>query len=177
MTSTIDTTILAMLSRYPDIPRAEADEYINQIEHEENIPLCHAVIGRIEPEELDDDARQTYNEFTRWSSDRTRSFRNEQTNARYRRKENRTGIRMAQLHQQGRISDEMMLLYGLSGDLPDRPSYISLNEEEKEALFSERMERRFGPNWRDRFDDLPRFLRRRTWIEDPQSHNWLKEGF
>ena len=54
MTSTIDTTILTMLSRYPDIPRSEADEYINQIEHEENIPLCHAVIGRIDPEELVD---------------------------------------------------------------------------------------------------------------------------
>ena len=175
MTSTVDTTILSVLSRYPNIPADEADEYIAKIEHEENVPLCHAVIGRIEPEELDDDTRRTFDEFTRWSLDRTRRFRNEQIEDRYRRKENRTAIRMTQLHEQGRISDDMMMLYGISGDLPERHVYIELSEEEKEALFGERMERRFGLDWRRRFSNLPTFLRRRMFVQE--KHNWLKEGF
>lgn len=174
MTSTVDTTILSVLSRYPDIPADEADEYIAKIEHKENVPLCHAVIGRIKPDELNEDIRRTYDEFIRWSLDRTRRFRNEQIEDRYRRRENRTSIRMTQLHQQGRISDEMMLLYGISGDLPERHVYIELSEDEKKALFSERMERRFGLNWRRRFNNLPMLFQHRIFT---QKHNWLKEGF
>ena len=174
MTSTVDTTILSVLSRHPNIPADEADEYIAKIEHEENVPLCHAVIGRIEPEELNENARRTFDEFMRWSTDRTRRFRNEQVDDRYRRKANRTAIRMTQLHQRGLISDEMMLLYGISGELPERRVYIELSEGEKEAFFDERMERRFGPDWRRRFSNLPTFLQRRMFT---QKHNWLKEGF
>jgi hypothetical protein len=175
--STNDTTILALLSRYPDIPTEEADEYISNIEHEENVPLCHAVIGRIEPEDLDDEARTTYDEFTRWSLDRTRRFRNEQIDTRQRQKENRTAIRMTQLHEQGLISNEVMLLYGISGVLPERSAYLNLSEEEKEAIWTEKMERRFGPNWRQRFEGgqlLPSFLRKRV---ERFVHDWLKEGF
>jgi len=176
--STNDTTILAVLSRYPDIPTDEADEYISKIQHEENVPLCHAVIGRIEPDELNDEARITYDEFTRWSLDRTRRFRNEQIDARRRRKENRTAIKMTQLHEDGKISNEMMLMYGMSGALPERSVYTELSEEEKEAIWTERMERRFGPNWRRRFEGgrfaLPEFLQRRV---ERFVHDWLKEGF
>ena len=176
MISTNDTTIMAMLSRYPNIPEEEADEYISHIEHEENIPLCHAVIGRIRPDQLDDDTRRTYDEFTRWSLDRTRRFRNEQINARQRRRENRTAIRMTQLHEQGAISDEMMLLYGMSGDLPERTQYLNLSDEEKQALWEQKMERRLGMNWRRRFDELPNFLSKKRFF-GRCFHNWLKEGF
>ncbi len=178
MISTNDTTILAMLSRYPNIPTEEADEYISKIEHEENVPLCHAVIGRIDPGELDEEARSTYDEFTRWSLDRTRRFRNEQIDDRRRQKENRTAIRMTQLHELGKISDEVMLLYGISGELPERQVLYNLSEEEKEAIWGERLERRFGPNWRRRFEGgrfaLPTFLQRRV---ERFVHDWLKEGF
>jgi len=169
-----DTTILAMLSRYPDISAEEADEHISQIEHEENVPICHAVIGRIEPAELNDDARQTFDEFQRWSLDRTRRFRNEQIAARQQGRETRTAIRMTQLHEKGIISDETMMLYGISGLLPERTAYMTLTLEEKEALWVERMENRFGPYWRRRFRLLPSLLRggfRRM------THDWLKEGF
>ena len=84
-----------------------------------------------------------------------------------------------QLHERGLISDETMLLYGMSGDLPDRSSYFALSEEERQFIWVERMERRFGPNWRERFERgrfrLPPLLQRR--IEQMGLHNWLKEGF
>ena len=41
--STNDTTILSMLSRYPDMPEDEADGYISKIEHEENIELLEII--------------------------------------------------------------------------------------------------------------------------------------
>jgi hypothetical protein len=170
-----DTTILTALSRYPHIPVAEQDEYINQIEHEENIPLCLAVVGRLSPDELTPSARQTYEEFTRWSIDRTRRIRNEQMSDRYRRKENRTAIKMAQLREQGVISEETLMLYGMSGDLPDRRVYRAMSDEEKRAIWEERMERSFGPNWRDHVAHVPPLLQKRS--VEFEIHNWSKEGF
>jgi hypothetical protein len=163
-----------MLSRYSDISKEEADEYLDQIEHEETIPICEAVLGRISPNDLEPRARRVYDEFHRWSVDRTRRFRNEQWNDRRRKRENRTAIRMTQLHEKGLISNDTMLLYGISGDLPEYGMYMAMSDEEKEALWTERMERRFGPNWRQRFNNLPPLLRQKL---KNSTHNWLKEGF
>lgn len=163
-----------MLSRYPDMPGDEADEYISKIEHEENVPVCHAVIGRIDKDQLNEEARQTFEEFQRWSLDRTRRVRQEQWSARQRRKETRLALRMNELHQKGVVSEQMLLMYGISGPLPEREMYMAMTPEEKEALWSQRMESRFGPNWRHRFRNLPAFMQRR--IEASQV-NWRVEGF
>lgn len=171
--STNDTTILAMLSRYPDISVAEQDEYISKIQYEENIPICLAVVGRISKEELTPSARGVFDEFSRWSVNRTRMFKNEQVSDRYRMKENRTAIRMAQLHQQGKISDQVMMLYGISGDLPERIVYAQLTETEKRELWEERMVSRLGPQWRRHVSNLPAIF---CEIQHG-THNWLQEGF
>jgi hypothetical protein len=171
--STNDTTILAMLSRYPNISTEEQDEYISKIENEENVPLCLAVVGRVSREDLSVPAKRTFDEFTRWSMDRTNRTRNEQISDRLRMKQNRTAIRMAQLHQKGIISDQVMLLYGISGELPERQVYARLTEREKLAIWEERMGNRFGPDWRTHISTLPSMFR-----EDRHSgHNWLQEGF
>lgn len=179
MISANDTTILAVLSRFPDMSATEADEYIGKIQHEENVPICHAVLGRISPDELEGDARQTYEEFQRWSADRTRRVRNEEIDARRRRKETRLSLNMTRLHEQGLVSDQVMMLYGISGDLPERSNYFGLTDEEKERLWVERMERRFGPNWLDRFPSFRTsrpFFNRRGEYEAPLT-NWRLEGF
>lgn len=174
MISTNDTTILAMLSRYPDISVTEQDEYISKIEHEENVPVCLAIMGRVTREELTPSARLTFDEFSRWSMDRTRRTRNEQMTDRYRNRENRTAIRMAQLHQQGKISDQVMMLYGISGDLPERRVYARLSDNEKLALWEERMELRLGPSWRRHIHNLPSMFQER---QQTEIHNWRQEGF
>lgn len=167
-----DTTILAMLSRHPDIPREEQDEYISKIQHEENVPLCLAVLGRVPREDLTPSARQTFDEFSRWSSDRTRRMKNEQMTDRYRRRENRTAIKMSQLHERGIISDQVLMLYGISGDLPERHVYSQLTIEEKRELWEDRMERRFGPTWRTNIRSVPRMFQ-----ETHGGHDWIREGF
>ena len=173
MNSTNDTTILAMLSRYPDISVAEQDEYISKIEHEGNIPICLAVVGRISKEELNPSARDVFEQFSMWSADRTRRARNEQISDRHRMKQNRTAIRMTQLHQQGKISDQVMLLYGISGDLPERETYEQLDETEKRTLWEERISRRLGSQWRSRINNLPAMF---CEIQHG-THNWIQEGF
>lgn len=178
MTSANDTTILAVLSRYPNMPAEEADSYIAKIEHEENIPVCHAILGRIPEHSLDEDAGRTFTEFQRWSQDRTRRFRNEQWSARRRQKETRTALRMTELHERGVIDDATMLMYGISGEMPERGMYMAMSPEEKERMWRDRMEARFGPNWLQRFSNrnlpLPLFMQRRF---EHVPVNWLKEGF
>lgn len=172
MTSINDTTILAMLSRYPGLTDEEADEHIAKIEHQENVPICHAVVGRVRPDELLPTARRTYEEFKRWSMSRTRRFKAEQLTARQQNRRTREAISLTKLHERGMVSDEFMLMYGIQGELPERQTYFALSEEEKLAIWEGRMEERFGPNWRRRFHNLPAFLRQSEGV-----HNWIKEGF
>ena len=96
-----------------------------------------------------------------------------------RRRERRTAERMSTFHESGVISDEIMVLYGVSGDMPDRDAYRSMSPEAREALWTERMERKLGVNWRERFRRrqfvLPTFLQKG--VAEYFTHNWLKEGF
>ncbi len=171
-----DTTILAMLSRYPNMPPEEADCYISKIENEENIPICHAVLGRITKEQLSDDAKRTFEEFSLWSERRTRRTREEQWTARRRQKETNLSLRMNQLHQKGVINDDIMILYGISGELPERGMYMALTQQEKQAIWEERMESRFGPNWRTRFSSMGLRLFNLN-KKEYNKINWSKEGF
>lgn len=175
MTSPNDTTILAMLSRYPDMSPEEADGYISKIEHVENVAVCHAVLGRIDRTELNEDARQTFDEFQRWSRSRTRRTREEQWTSRERRRETKLALKMNALFERGVITESVLMMYGISGDLPDRERYMLLSPEEKEAMWAERMEMRLGPNWRSRITHsaVPADFHRREITKT----NWLKEGF
>lgn len=174
MISVNDTTILAMLSRYPDISSEEADRHIARIENDENKAVCHALLGRIQPDELSDDARETLEDVQRWSVSRTERVRNEQIHARRNNNETHMSQRMIELRDRGVISESTLLLYGISGPMPERDQYNRLTRAEKTRMWVERMERRFGQNWRNRFQvQLPDMFRndRRTQV------NWLREGF
>ena len=89
-------------------------------------------------------------------------------------RDERTVTRMIELHEQGLISDQVMMLYGISGDMPDRDFYKGLTTEEKRELWADRMEERLGENWRRRFENLPPLLQERI---ERITHNWLTEGF
>jgi hypothetical protein len=161
------------------MPVDEANEYISKIEHEENVPICLAVIGQFDKDLLEQDARQTFDQFQTWSENRIVRVRNEQLSSRRRRKETRLALNLNRLKEEGLVSDETLLMYGISGDLPEQNTYQVMNEEEKNAFWSERMETRFGPNWQDLFNDgtlrLPWFrLKESVEFNRP---NWLTNGF
>lgn len=173
--STNDTSILTMLSRYPDLTVAEQNLHISRIEHEENIPLCHAVTGRISRDDLSPESQITFDEFSRWSKDRTERIQRDQRTARYNNRRNRTAERLKELHAKGIVSDEVLLLYGISGDLPERNVYVRMTREEKVALWEQRMRDRYGPDWhwQDHLSFVPRWWRETVQEDD----NWLEEGF
>ena len=80
------------------------------------------------------------------------------------------------MHERGQISDEALLLYGISGDLPEIHVLRDMTPRQRVAMWSERLDDRLGDDWRERLHrrgfTLPTFLR----IVE-QTHNWLKEGF
>lgn len=177
MISSKDSTILAMLSRYPNIPTEEADLYISKIEHEDNVPICHAVIGRIRREELSEDAKLVFDEFQTWSANRTLRTQQEQWNARRRNKENKLVLKMINLHRLGVIDDSILALYGISGNMPDVNYYRTLNADQKRAIWEQRMESRFGPNWRDLISSSNFIPISSDIIIKPSKVNWEKQGF
>lgn len=182
MSSTNDTTILAMLSRYPNMSAQEADTHIAKIEHEENIPLCHAILGRISEESLSEDAKLTFNEFKKWSENKRHRVRIEEQHARHRNSETRLANRLKTLHEKGIINEEVLVMYGISGPLPERISYNSLSPEEKQQFWENRMRNTYGENWRNRFSraitDLPIFnpIQFRE-NKSREIRNWKLEGF
>lgn len=96
-----------------------------------------------------------------------------------RRRQETMGLKMIQLHEQGLISDQVLLMYGISGDLPERDAYNTMSSEEKERLWHERIKSRLGPNWMERFSGrnlpLPIFPKRR--FETRPLISWKHDGF
>lgn len=178
MISANDTTILAMLSRYPDMPSEEADGYIARVQDANNVPICHAVLGRIDSSDLDEESRKVYFEFSHWATDRTRRMREEELSARRRQKETRRSLRMKQLHEQGIISDEVLLLYGISGEMPSPEVYAEMSREERLEIFQSRIENKFGPQWQRQ---LPFIFRKMPFLTrigyEPFKVDWIREGF
>jgi hypothetical protein len=170
-----DTTILAMLSRYPNMPVEEAKTYIEKIENEENVPICEALVGIIQKEDLNEESLLVFKEFMRWSDNRTTRTRQEQWTARKREQETKLSIKMNDLHRRGLVTDETMVLYGISGPLPEHGMYSSLSVEEKQLMWEDRMSSKFGPNWRSRFTINVRASK--EFAFDVEKVEWAKEGF
>jgi hypothetical protein len=82
---------------------------------------------------------------------------------------------MLDLHSREEICDETLLLFGMSGDLPDPEWFHTLSEEERAEYWSRRMEDRLGEDWREQFKRLPRFLRKV--VKNKLASLWIKDGF
>ncbi len=88
---------------------------------------------------------------------------------------NATRDQLLTLHQQGRISDEVLLLYGISGELPDVDKYSKLSVSEKQSIWSERLALNLGTDWERKVSRvrLPVVFRGRSFGKA----NWRREGF
>lgn len=78
---------------------------------------------------------------------------------------------MVQLYRQGKISRDLLLLWSISGDLPNWETYRGLSTEEKQAIWEAKMEKRLGPEWRSILE-LPK-----VFITKYDFSYWLEEGF
>ncbi|CAE7860257.1 pyrF [Symbiodinium microadriaticum] len=112
--------------------RDEVDTYIERLEAQESISVAQAVTGIISPDELTTQSRRTYEEYMNWSQGRQRQIRNEEFSARHAERETRRATKMIELREKGILSDEALILYGISGPLPDRSTYLTMSNEDKE---------------------------------------------
>jgi hypothetical protein len=142
------------------------------------VPVCEAIIKRIDREELEEDAKLTFDELDRWSRARTQQTRNEQISARTRRVNTRLALKLTQLNRSGRVSDQTLIMYGVRGELPDMNHYHNMTQEERNAHWEQKMESTFGPHWRHHFESRnePIFLFR---SKSPEKSEicWQQHGF
>ena len=120
---------------------------------------------------MNEDQQRTYLEFQRWSRDRTQRVRNEQIAARRQNVNTRLRDRMIQMHSDGSITDEFLLLYAVSGPLPQQ-GFIS--DREKQLWWEQRVESNLGVEWRTYLGTRADFMKM------PKQNlkvNWAKEGF
>lgn len=82
-----------------------------------------------------------------------------------------SGQRIVDLYHQGLISKDMLMLYSVSGDMPDQFQYRGLTVAQKQEFWEKRMESRIGPEFRDILE-LPK-----AFIITPDTTYWLIEGF
>ncbi len=79
--------------------------------------------------------------------------------------------KLLKMKELGQISQELLLLYGISGEMPSRTEYMRMTTEERKLLWHKRMQEQYGYNWRSLFKTVPKLL------EQSNIHDWKIEGF
>ena len=89
----------------------------------------------------------------------------------------RVASHMKRLHASGKINDASLMMFAISGPLPDPDAYRRMNNEQKRAIWNPRLNERLGANWRETLNHpeakIPVFDNRFDFVKV----NWIKEGF
>lgn len=80
---------------------------------------------------------------------------------------------LLKMRDRGEISEEVLILYGISGDLPDQAMYLQMSQDEQRELWTGRMENRYGSDWRAIFRNPPIFVKE----AENKKQDWKIEGF
>jgi len=173
MISTRDMSVVAAICKYPDLSEEEKDALLNNVEDQRYIPICSVILGRQERSSLSEIELQVLAEIESWSNYRTMRINAEQRAARYRGEPTQMAKNLIRMRDRGQISEKTLIMYGISGDLPDRAIYHALSQEEKRNLWENRLASRFGTSWRSCFTTVPSIFN----YEEQVSEQWLTEGF
>lgn len=173
MNSPKDQSIMAAIVKFPDMSPQEVDNLIANIDDLENRHVIKVYTGRLAIEALSDTALATFKELEAWALDTTIRTRNEEIKARHNDKITRLSQKMIEKHRRGEISSQTLIMYGISGELPPRPT----TEEERLKLRTkmiERIEVRLGQYFWANFADMPSLFE-----NNPENNeiDWLTEGF
>lgn len=85
---------------------------------------------------------------------------------------NNTGEKLVLLLKEGKIPEEIVLLYGMSGEIINKDDYYNMTIKERESYWEEKFKNNLGDNWRKIFRNLPYFLSKKEKITD-----WAITGF
>lgn len=182
MISANDRSIIAVICKYHDISDSELELLLSKLAPQAK-KLMLAALGRLDRQDLTEEELITVNEIIHWQIETTRRTRDDEIKARRANKETRLAVKMKDLHTRGKISDEVLMLYGISGPLPERRPPQELTEEEKQMLRN-RITDRLGIHWTERVEHVP------AWLMNPEArtihsdhsqpvknNDWITEGF
>ena len=82
---------------------------------------------------------------------------------------------MKQLLDKGSISQELYLLYGMSGKLPDQKEYSELQTNDQQDFWDKRFTNNLGDQWRDNVAHVPQLLK--TSCRYLAQIDWHYDGF
>ena len=174
--STNDNTIMWAICQYPDLKFKEKEQMVAKIENPRIQKIAKALAGLIPLDELTTQERER---LVSWETCRNRKqtrIRNEQHQARRNSNEpTRTAQRLLEMRDRGQASEEMLILYGISGDLPVRTTYNQMTKNEQRRIWEERMRNRYGVTWREHFRTLPSIFE--DDVREEIIDEWMKEGF
>lgn len=171
-----DNTIMWAICQYPDLKFQEKEEMITKIKNPHAQKVAKALAGLIPLNELSEQERI---DLIDWETRRNRKqnrIRNEQIQTRY-NNESPTNLarKLLSMRDKGQITDETLILYGISGDLPVRTTYNQMTSKEKRQIWENRMKNRYGVTWREYFNTIPSIFE--DDVREEIINEWMKEGF
>lgn len=179
MISPKDASIIAIICKFPDLSEEEIQNLVSNLENPANANVCLALANRLEDSELTAEELAKVEEFRASNQERTERVRREEIEARRREQVTPLARNLLKLHEQGKVTTNMLLLYGVQGDIPERHPVLhrDLSQEEKAEIIRERFRQRFGENWERTIGHLvPKWLRhRKEW--SITTVDWSKDGF
>ena len=171
-----DRSIIGAICQYPDMSISEKRKAIRKLNDPNLKPIIRVLTGLENSDILSKDDRIVLADIQKWKENRTKRLRNQEIQARRNNNEpTRLAKNLIRLKEQGIITDNTLLLYGVSGDLPEQRTYQQLNLEESRSFWERKFRNRYGDSWRNYFDTLPSIFDESHKAE--LSKEWPKEGF
>lgn len=79
--------------------------------------------------------------------------------------------KLIELFRRGEIEEYVLILHGVSGNLPSEETYRSMSRQEKTQFWQQKMQSKYGKQWKELFHSLPALLNENSQV------NWTQEGF
>jgi hypothetical protein len=165
MRSAKDETRIMMICKYHDLQPEMQEEIINNCDSEDTKIICKVLVGQIPLLNVSEHMQKEINDIYEKHSLQIFNTRNVEIKNRRNNTESSFAKTMLKRYQKGLISHSMLMLYGISGTLPDRHPLLnrSYTPEEKMNILETRLQNRFGVNWRE--------------VLKNNNDSWLKDGF
>jgi len=157
---------------YPDMPLEEREKHLNDLEDERYRRVCEVITGTLDHDALNDQEQLVYQEISEWRKQRQQRIKTEQVFRRLNTPQRQSTLanNLIRMRDRGQISNDTLMLYGISGTLPARSEYSLLSPEERRKLWNDRLESRLGINWMELVDRPPS-------VVSEEEVDWIEEGF
>lgn len=177
--SPTDASIIAIICKFTSMERTEINLLLDKLEDQSNRKIGLALSGLISDAELSENEMSTVIEIRSSNSEKIARLRREEISSRRQGNISPMARNLLNLFDQGKISQNMLLIYGVQGEIPDRHPVIarSLTKTEKSVILRKRMQHRFGDDWEQKIGHfIPPWLRLHK-EKTIKPVDWSKDGF